>query len=108
VVSVNVCSALLGSGFQRQMFPFLSVPELSASSRSYTVQAHKQICVCSHGEEVHARKWKLYAPTQDTAGSDPDNILTALSFTFIYFIYALFDGTFRNSDCIASNIMIMN
>jgi hypothetical protein len=23
--------------------------------------------VCPHGEEVHARKWKLYAATQDTA-----------------------------------------
>jgi hypothetical protein len=23
--------------------------------------------VCLHGEEVHARKWKLYAATQDTA-----------------------------------------
>jgi hypothetical protein len=27
----------------------------------------KQTCVCPHDEEVHARKWKLYAPTQDTA-----------------------------------------
>jgi hypothetical protein len=33
----------------------------------YRVQAHKQTCVCYHGEEVHARKWKLYAATQDTA-----------------------------------------
>jgi hypothetical protein len=38
-----------------------------ASPRSYRVQAHKQTWVCPHGEEVHARKWKLYAATQDTA-----------------------------------------
>jgi hypothetical protein len=31
------------------------------------IQAHKQTCVCPHGEEVHARKLKLYASTQDTA-----------------------------------------
>jgi hypothetical protein len=36
-------------------------------TRPYRVQAHKQICVCPHVEEVHARKWKLDAPTQDTA-----------------------------------------
>jgi hypothetical protein len=41
--------------------------ESAASPRSYIVQAHKQICVCPHVEEVHARKWKLDAPTQDTA-----------------------------------------
>jgi hypothetical protein len=39
----------------------------AASPRSYSVQAHKETCVCPHGEEVHARKWKFYAPTQDTA-----------------------------------------
>jgi hypothetical protein len=38
----------------------------AASPRSYRVQAHKQICVCPHVEEAHARKWKLDAPTQDT------------------------------------------
>jgi hypothetical protein len=37
-----------------------------AAPRSYRVQAHKQTCVCPHGEEVHARKWKLYAATQDS------------------------------------------
>jgi hypothetical protein len=37
-----------------------------ASPRSYRVQAHKATCVCPHGEEVHARKRKLYAATQDS------------------------------------------
>jgi hypothetical protein len=37
-----------------------------ASPRSYRVQTHKQTHVCPHGEEVHARKWKLYAATQDS------------------------------------------
>jgi hypothetical protein len=41
--------------------------EAAASPRSYRVQAHKQICGCPRVEEVHARKWKLDAPTQDTA-----------------------------------------
>jgi hypothetical protein len=40
---------------------------VAASPRSYRVQVHKQVCVCPHVEEVHARKWKLDAPTQDTA-----------------------------------------
>jgi hypothetical protein len=40
---------------------------MPASLRSYRVQAHKQTWVCPHGEEVHARKWKFYIPTQDTA-----------------------------------------
>jgi hypothetical protein len=40
---------------------------LTASPRSYRAQAHRQTCVCPRGEEVHARKWKLYAATQDTA-----------------------------------------
>jgi hypothetical protein len=39
----------------------------AASPRSYRVQVHKQVCVCPHVEEVRARKWKLDAPTQDTA-----------------------------------------
>jgi hypothetical protein len=41
--------------------------EAAASPRSYRVQALKETCVCPHVEEVHARKWKLYAPTQDVA-----------------------------------------
>jgi hypothetical protein len=41
--------------------------EAAASPRSYRVQAHKHTCVCPQVEEVHARKWKLYAPTQDVA-----------------------------------------
>jgi hypothetical protein len=41
--------------------------EAAASTRSYRVQAHKQTCVFPHVEEVHARKWKPYAPMQDTA-----------------------------------------
>jgi hypothetical protein len=41
--------------------------EVAASPRSYRVQAHKQTSVSPHVEEVHARKWKLYAPTQDVA-----------------------------------------
>jgi hypothetical protein len=43
----------------------------AASPRSYRVQAHKQICVCPHVEEVHARKWKIDAPTQDTTVACP-------------------------------------
>jgi hypothetical protein len=39
----------------------------AAAPRSYRVQTHKETSVCRHVEEVHARKWKLYAPTQDTA-----------------------------------------
>jgi hypothetical protein len=35
--------------------------------RTSNVQAHKQTCVCPHVEGVHARKWKLGAPMQDTA-----------------------------------------
>jgi hypothetical protein len=38
--------------------------EAATSPRSYRVQAQKQTCVCPHVEEVHARKWKLYTPTQ--------------------------------------------
>jgi hypothetical protein len=30
----------------------------------------KPTCVCPHGEEVHARKRKLYTATQDTALED--------------------------------------
>jgi hypothetical protein len=41
--------------------------ESAAAPRSYRVQTHKQTCVCPHGEEVHAGKWKLHAPTQDAA-----------------------------------------
>jgi hypothetical protein len=36
------------------------------SPRSYRVQAHKETHVCPHGEDVHARKWNLYAATQDS------------------------------------------
>jgi hypothetical protein len=38
----------------------------AASPRSYRIQAHKRTYVCPHGVEVHARKWKLYAATQDS------------------------------------------
>jgi hypothetical protein len=43
--------------------------EAAATPRSYRIQGHKQTCVCPLEEEVHARKWKLDAPTQDTAFS---------------------------------------
>jgi hypothetical protein len=46
---------------------FLHLIGPPAWPRSYRVEAHKQTCVCPHGKEVHARKWTLYAPTQDTA-----------------------------------------
>jgi hypothetical protein len=48
---------------------FLYVLELSKSQAKRAAhKAHKETCVCPQGEEVHARKWKLYAATQqDTA-----------------------------------------
>jgi hypothetical protein len=73
--------------------------EAVAAPRSYRVQAHKQTSVCPHVEEVHARKWKLYAPTQDTALFAHSEIYVTLYnlilldifyFCYLYFKFMIF------------------
>jgi hypothetical protein len=55
----------------------------------FASQAHKQTWVCPHGEEVHARKWKFYAPTQDTVFRHELNFYVSWK-------------NLRNTDCIYS------
>jgi hypothetical protein len=42
---------------------------------SYYPALGRVLRVCPHGEEVHARKGKLYAPTQETAFYNPDTLI---------------------------------
>jgi hypothetical protein len=61
----STCGRALLPHADKHMFVYVLEPCKSEAKRA-AKHINKHV-LCPHGEEVHARKWKLYAPTQDTA-----------------------------------------